>query len=246
MGNGENMSRNRTRDARYERTGVYLETATKKPKHMFVCLGDRLASLLDSKDAPALLDVGGAAGAFAGYMAGRFPSLAVTCLDADKALVERAAAEHEGITFVQGDANHLKGIKDDTFDAVTMTGTMSIFDDFRPSLGQCLRVCRPGGKVIVTGQFNEYPVDALIQWRYAGDDGHYNRGYNLFSRHSVDMFLKAHSKACAWDFEKFVLPFDLAPQKDPIRTWTQTDAQGNRVFRNGLMEINLQILEIGL
>ena len=84
-------------------------------------------------------------------------------------------------------------------------------------------------------------TEELVQ-EYSFD---YNRGYNLFSKKSVSAFLDAHEKVKKWKYEKFMIPFDLEKQSDPIRTWTEKDHDGQRVFRNGLqMEINLQILEI--
>jgi len=48
-------------------------------------------------------------------------------------------------------------------------------------------------------------------------------------------------------FEKFTLPFDLPRTKDVMRSWTEKDGRGRRIFMNGLgREINLQILEIRL
>jgi ubiquinone/menaquinone biosynthesis C-methylase UbiE len=234
-------------EARYSRTDVYLNSSAEKPKHLFVELGNRIGKRINPDQRFSLLDVGGASGAFASYMALRFPFLSLTCLDADQALIEMAAGQIPGVRFLFGDANLMNGLVDDEFSLVTMTGTMSIFDDFKPSMGECLRVCKKGGRVFVTGQFNEYPIDALIQWRYSGDTGKFNRGYNLFSKQTVSAFLETHPKVRTWEYERFVLPFDLEPQEDLIRTWTEKDGQGRRIFKNGLqMEINLQILEIRL
>lgn len=135
--------------------------------------------------------------------------------------------------------------RDRQFDLVTMIGVMSIFDDFKPSLGECIRVAKKGAYVFVVGVFNEFPVDALIRWRYSGEAGVWNPGHNLFSKKSVSGFLEQQAKVGGWHFEKFTLPFDLAAQAAPIRSWTEFDKDGNRVFKNGLqMELNFQILTI--
>ena len=56
--------------------------------------------------------------------------------------------------------------------------------------------------------------------------------------------METHPRVAGHSFEKFVLPFDLDPQDDPIRSWTTTDGEGNRIFQNGLMNLNMQILRI--
>lgn len=233
-------------DAAYSRTDVYIDGSNKdKPKHMFVVLGNKIEHCIDGKNQMSLLDVGGAAGAFIDYLALRFSGLKLTCLDADNALINKAKSRSSNALFLLGDANNMNRLDTAEFDIVTMTGTMSIFDDFRPSLGECIRVCKKGGRVFITGQFNEYPVDALIKWRYSGDTGKYNLGYNLFSKKSVSDYLKSLKQVKEWKFEKFTLPFDLEKQSDPIRSWTEKNSDGQRVFKNGLqMQINLQILEI--
>lgn len=241
------MKSSQRSNASYSRTDVYIDGAHENPKHMFVVLGNKIESGVSNVGEQALLDVGGAAGAFTHYMARRFPGIRFTCLDADESLIKKASSQISGPCFLHGDANDMVGLAADAFDIVTMTGTMSIFDDFRPSLNECIRVCKPGGRIFITGQFNEFPVDALIQWRYTGDSGAYNRGYNLFSKKSVSDHLESLDKVKAWRYEKFMLPFDLERQSDPIRSWTEQDANGDRIFKNGLqMEINLQILEIQL
>lgn len=138
-------------------------------------------------------------------------------------------------------------LADEKFDIVTMIGVLSIFDDFVPSLSECIRVTKRGGVIFIVTQFNEYPIDVLIRYRYSGDSGDYNRGYNLFSKESITNFLQKNDRVKRLEYEKFVLPFDLPKQPDLIRTWTEFDKAGNRIFKNGLqMEINLQILTIFL
>ena len=41
-----------------------------------------------------------------------------------------------------------------------------------------------------------------------------------FSEKSVEEFLKKKSVVKNFKFKKFEMPFDLRPQKDPIRSWT--------------------------
>ncbi|OCW56993.1 class I SAM-dependent methyltransferase [Hoeflea olei] len=227
----------------YKRTEVYSGPEAAQPKHMFVWLCDRLAA---SGTPPArILDVGAATGDFLRYAASRFPDARCEGLEYDPELVRIGTGK--GLRLHHGDANAMEDLPNGAFDAVFLTGTHSIFEDFRPSFAECIRVARGGGRVFVTGLFNDYPVDARIHWRYAErfeDDWH--PGYNLFSKASIAAFLAKQPRVEAHTFEKFVLPFDLAPQDDPIRSWTETGSSGERGFRNGIMPLNLELLTLTL
>lgn len=231
--------------APYARTDVYLQGQPEYPKHMFVCVSDFIAQRFD--DHFSLLDVGCANGGFLNYALSRFKHSTATGVDFDPQLVDDARRQLPQARWLVGDANHMPDLPDAGFDVVTMTGTHSIFDDFRPSFNECLRLAKPGGRVLITGIFNPYPVDALIHWRYSGDEaGGWHPGYNFFSQQSVGSFLDAHPRVSQYRFEPFEIPFDIAARSDPIRSWTQTQADGRRTFRNGIMSLDFSTLVIDL
>lgn len=231
--------------APYARTEIYLEDQPVQPKHMFVVVGDHIARRFDG--AFALLDIGCAGGAFIDYALRRFPQASATGVDFDPRLVEEARRQVPAACFEVGDANALPALKAESFDVVTMTGTHSIFDDFRPSMGECIRLGRPAARVVVTGIFNDFPVDALIHWRYAAaPDAGWHPGYNLFSKQSVGAFLDSHARVASHRFEPFEIPFDIAPREDPIRSWTEMQSDGRRTFRNGIMGLDFATLVIDL
>ena len=229
----------------YSRTGVYLGDPNDKPKYMFVRIAEIIDNLMPEKHALSLLDVGAASGAFLRYMKECHSAWTFTGLDFDPKLVENARQISSNINYIVGDANSMNALPTSSFDVVTMIGTHSIFDDFRISFSECLRVARPGGKVIITGLFNPYPVDALIYWRYGGKfDDAWHPGYNLFSKTSISAFLDSHLGAGGFSFVPFNFPFDLDPREDVIRSWTEKDAGGERYLRNGIMPLNFEILII--
>ena len=231
----------------YKRTEVYTSTpeSGQKPKHLFKVLGDRIEHLGLLETSKSLLDVGGAAGDFVHFLSTRFTNTSLTCLDADPELIELGRSRNQNCAFVHGDAECMSVFEDGQFSVVTFIGALSIFDDYRKVLDECLRVTVAGGALLVVAQFNEYPVDALIRWRYSNDCGPYNSGYNLFSKATIGQYLREVNKVSAFDWEHFVPPFEILPVEDPIRSWTDVDGRGERILRNGLLaEINLQILTI--
>jgi ubiquinone/menaquinone biosynthesis C-methylase UbiE len=211
---------------------------------MFVCLGDLMEA--DRQESSfSLCDVGCAAGDFIRYTLARFRNVSALGVDYSPQLVRAARDRVPGARFENGDANSMVAISDASFDVVTMTGTHSIFDDFRPSFLECIRISRPGGLILVTGLFNDHPVDAQVRWRYAGEfDTDWHPGYNLFSKNSVGQFLRNQERVESFSFEPFCLPCDLAPQSDPIRSWTEPKIGGGRRLVNGIMPLNVQILSI--
>jgi len=127
----------------YKRTSVYQHIDYNNPKYLFTLLGDKIDSFIDSKDF-SLLDVGGASGAFCYYISKRFPQSSTTCLEYDEELCE-IGKNQVPCNFICGDAENMTAIKDNTYDIVTMIGVLSIFDDFKKSISECLRVVRRGG-----------------------------------------------------------------------------------------------------
>lgn len=233
--------------ATYARTEVYLEDRYEKPKHLFISIADRISALAQAKETARLLDVGAATGEFAYYLKKRFPAFDITCLEYDPVLVETGAKKVGNCRFVCGDANSMPMFEPSTFDVATMIGVLSIFDDFTTSLSECFRVLKGNGSLFVVAPFNEHPIDLLTRWRYSGESGKFNLGYNLFSKKSIETFLKNQPRVAGWNFEKFILPFDLKPQADPVRSWTEMNSAGIRIFKNGVFpEINFQILSVHL
>jgi SAM-dependent methyltransferase len=236
------MSVNKTT---YSRTEVYLGDTNAQPKYMFVRMAEIIGQSMPKEDARSLLDVGAASGAFLRYMKACCPAWTFTGLDFDPKLIENARQLSSDVNYLVGDANRMDALASSSFDVVTMIGTHSIFDDFRTSFAECIRVAKANGKVVVTGLFNNYPVDALIYWRYGGKfDDAWHPGYNLFSKASLAAFLESHPRVNGFAFEPFNFPLDLEPREDVIRSWTEKDSDGERYLRNGIMPLSFETLVI--
>ena len=48
---------------------------------------------------------------------------------------------------------------------ITCLGVMSIFDDFRPSLNEMIRMCKKSGLIIINNMWNSFPIDLNIKIR---------------------------------------------------------------------------------
>ena len=91
--------------------------------------------------------------------------------------------------------------------------------------------------------FNPYPVDVLLKYRLSTNYKMkaFESGWNIFSEKSVSTFLKKNKSVKNFTFEKFEMPFDLKPQRDPIRSWT-IKSNNKRLMINGLSIIQPQTL----
>lgn len=232
---------------KYDKAKDYAGLDYKKPKHLFVVIGNKIAAYLkkvSSNKDMRLLDVGGASGAFAYYLNERFRSLAVTVLEHDKSLVELGRRNVRSSSFVCGDANDMKAVKGASSDITTCIGVISIFDDFRKSINELIRVTKKGGVVYIVTLVNDYPLDCLIRYRYSNEkNGCWKTGLNIFSKDSLSGYFKRQRRVKSFSFEDFTLPFDLPKQADPVRTWTEKKG-GRRIFVNGIMPVDLKIVTL--
>ncbi|KKR79518.1 MAG: hypothetical protein UU24_C0006G0012 [Candidatus Nomurabacteria bacterium GW2011_GWA2_40_9] len=230
-------------------THIYIKFDKRaKPKFLFTLIADKIKKLLKGKlQTKKLLDVGGGRGVFAYYIKQCFPKMECTCIDIDKELIKVGRQHNKECTYILGDANHMDQLGSHEFDFVTFLGVLSGCDDFKTVFNECFRVCKKTGVIFIISAFNDYGVDRLVRYRYSHDTGPWKRCYNLFSKQSISKFLKPHPLVKKWKFERVFFPFDLPKQKDPIRSWTERDLSGNRIFKNGLgLEYHLDILSVFL
>ena len=144
---------------KYKRTEVYKQK--QEPKYMFQWICDHIYSSVP--EPRNMLDIGAASGDFLDYASARFLNCEFIGIERDPELVE-IGNQNSRFQLTNGDAENLQ-FDDQFFDVVIMTGTHSIFDDFQPSFTEALRVTKTGGLIMITGIFNDYPIDTQI----AGD-----------------------------------------------------------------------------
>lgn len=231
------------KDYQYSRDKVYLnEKRYHVPKECFK-QGAEYLNIKENGDDKSILDIGCATGEFLYHIYTIHQSHKLIGVDYSENLVKSGDEylQPTGIKLFQGDANNLRGLfNDSTFDIVTTFGVAGIFDDFRPSFSEMIRVANNGATCLNFMLLNEYPLDILIKYiRPGATDPH--SGWNKFSRKSVEDYLLNHSNVPTFKLIKHVMPFDILPHEDdPIRSWTIKNEKGERILWNGLnMEVSL-------
>jgi len=229
-------------EVNYKRDHVYLDDDRyNNPKECFKELADFL-SIASQDETKKLLDVGCATGEFLFYLRSINKQIQLYGIDYSAPLIERGSEKLKGykITLDTGDATNLAKVKDEAFDFVTTIGVTSIFDDFKPSYDEMIRVAKNGGTCINFMLVNEENVDVFIKYRNA-KTGELQSGWNKFSKQNISKYLNSHNKVGNVKFVKQHMPFDIMRREDDlVRSWTKLDSDGKRIFWNGLnMEISL-------
>lgn len=129
----------------------HLETSRAEGFGPLPVLRAVLAAMLELNGEPVrLLDCGCGTGFFTRQYA-RLPGVTATGLDMDATLLSaaRELADREGlsIAFLQGDITKLP-FADNSFDDAASDILLEIFPDKTVPIGELVRVCRPGGRVL--------------------------------------------------------------------------------------------------
>lgn len=163
------------------------------------------------------------------------------CVEYSKKMIEYAKPflEKNNITIATGDCNQLSEVPDNEYDFVCQIGVTSIFDDFRPSFMEMIRIAKPGAKCLNHMLVNEMPVDVIIKY-INPKTKNIESGWNKHSIKTIDDFLRNNQRVKNIQFIKHVMPFDIPEREnDKMRSWTRINEKGDRILWNGLnMEIS--------
>ena len=118
-----------------------------------------------------------------------------------------------------------------------------IFDDFRPSLKEMLRVCRPKGIIIINNMWNTYPIDLNIKIRRSvslkkDNFKNWESGWNMISISTISNYLKSLKNVKRFKFIDWYMDVDLKKNnKNLMRAWTIKDNKNRRIHFNGIGRI---------
>ena len=229
----------------YTRTAdeeIYVRKRYERPKEAFKQIGTllHLSDKTNKSARKSVLDIGCATGELLYYLRTINLNIILCGIEYSKKLVERSRSflARQAIKVSVGDAERIS-CKNSQFDFVISSGVTSIFDDFRPSFEEMIRVAKSSGVCLNLMMLNELPIDVIIKYVHP-KTGELESGWNKFSMHSIDNFLQEHPQVKKHTFVKHTMPFDIPRTKDLMRSWTVKDKNGKRILWNGLnMEISI-------
>ena len=224
---------------------LYLsENRYNSPKEMFKFI-EKLAFKNNKYKNEIIADFGCAAGEYLYFLKKKYPNKTMVGIDIRKDLLNKAKKFVSNVNFQKGSVLNKKISQKNTYHKSFLIGVHPIFDNFEKCFSNLIYWTRPKGKIYICEMFNPYPVDVIIKYKLSKNykKKFFESGWNIFSRNSVSMFLKKNKKVKSFKYHEFVMPFDLKPQSDPIRSWT-VKAKKTRLMVNGLSIIQPQTLLI--
>jgi SAM-dependent methyltransferase len=206
-----------------------------EPKERFkavIPLIDRYTGLRELR----ILDVGCATGELLGFLARSVPEADLTGVDYSEDLLDEGRKLLPEANFFFASAIDLPTEFNGRFDVVTSIGCMPIFDasEIQQYWANLLGACRQGGVVIVLAPLNEYGVDVMTQHRkwIDGRVSAWETGWNIHSIDSVREVLSGLGQEA--EIFPFQIPFAIAPDVDPVKTWTTRFGDNDLQLTNGL------------
>ena len=208
---------------------------SEQPKERF----KRALDIVKRNNAPSnchILDVGCATGEFLGYARKELPQSSLYGVDCDASLLKFAGKMLPDAEFRNASATALPGDYLNKFDVVTSIGCISIFDEDEVDLylKNVVDACKPGGLMVILGPLNEYGVDVMIRHRTRepGKVPAWETGWNI---HSIETIRDVVTKlGYSVETIPFRIDFPIAPDQNPVRTWTSRFGARDFQLTNGL------------
>lgn len=224
---------------------IYLsENRFDEPKEIF----KKICSLIkkyNHSEQIDVCDVGCATGEFLYYLKTIFPKSSVTGFDMSNSMIQLAKKMIPTGNFHQGNINSKQFLSENSFDIVTMTGVLSIFDDPKLSLTNTISLLKPGGSVIISGIFNPNPLDVILRYRNSESiNSNLKSGWNVHSCYTVEKIIKEISPNAKLHWHDFEMPFEIKQTSDLMRTWTVKINDSMSLVNGACQIVNMKILEI--
>lgn len=195
----------------------------------------------------SLCDVGCGTGEFLYLVRQRKPGMRLYGTDVSRVMLDQAKTVLPNTDFTQGSVDEPDALPKETFDIVTMSGVVGIFDDLTVSLNNCINAAKSGGKVLVFASFNPYPIDLITRYRRADQEGSpWELGWNVHSQYTAELIANANPNVRSIAWRDFNMPFAIAPKEDPMRCWTTRVGDIEHFHRNGasmLVDMKMMLIE---
>lgn len=167
-----------------------------------------------------LLDVGCATGEFIFYLKKQFKELKFTGIDISDDMIRHAKKNVPNVNFKVKSIFDKKFFKENNYDIVICSGTLSIFDDITTPLNNLINATNPGGLLYIITITNVNDVDLLIRYRLPrSETKEWQTGWNVFSKYSHEEAIKANNRVQSIAWCDSNLTIKLKKQKDPMRSY---------------------------
>jgi ubiquinone/menaquinone biosynthesis C-methylase UbiE len=214
------------------------ENPVAPPKDSFIKVANLIEIYLSDKKKGGglkIVDMGCATGSFVNYLSLRFPTNNVIGYEYLQRLIDVGRKHFPTIELVQGSILDKSCMQENSVDVISVLGVISIFDEIESILQNLISWVKPGGKVFIHGMFNPLNVDVYVKYQLSENfrSSQYESGWNIISQKTISNLLLKNG-ASKIKFHPFELTLDLNRKlDDPLRSWTETLADGSRQIVNG-------------
>ena len=209
----------------------YLNENNSLIKQSFVEVADEVSQEVFA----TIADVGCATGAFPSYLRARFPNQEVVGIEFLDSLRLKAERDFPSIDVRYGNVLDKTSVTQ-KFDVITMLGVLCIFDDYKSVIENVLGWLNPGGRLILHNMVSEFDIDVTIKYKESSlnpklDD--LESGWNIISERSLALVAN-ENHATIISSKPFNLKVDLSKTDDVMRSWTESNANGDNEIYNAL------------
>lgn len=174
-----------------------------------------------SPEPDSILDAGCATGDFLYYLRDQFPGAKLAGLEVSPALQDEARRRLSDVEIFGGSILDPDALREG-YSVITCSGVLEIFDDPAQPIGSLLHWLNPGGMIVVQALANDVGIDLLTRYRRveAESVGEWEVGWNIFCRSTYERAAHQGGRSIDCQWERFRMPFDIAPSSDPMRSRT--------------------------
>jgi len=216
---------------------IYInENRKDEPKEYFKFIVNYSNEYLKSIESPNVLDIGCASGDFLFYIAQVHRHAKLTGLDANNDMLEIAKNKVPDAEYIYGNIDKGTNLPKCEFDAIFMSGVNYIFDDYKPYIKNIIKLLKSTGRAYVFGSYNPEEVDVMAKIKRCGEN-YFEPGWNIFSIRTISDFLETLS--VGYKFIEWNIHLDIQKnESDPLRSWTITKSNSEKIIVNGAQFIN--------
>lgn len=195
----------------------------------------------------SIADIACGGGGASLHLSSLYPQSKLTMIDAneDAIVLARQATSHINASCSVGDIYDI-ALDSNSQDLVICWQTLSWLDRPEVALRELVRICKPGGSVLVSSLFNRHhDVDVyskVIDHTRPSSRLGMSYNYNTYSLRTVSKWLSG--LATDFKFYEFNIPIDLSYDERGLGTYTVKLETGERLQISAGMLLNWGILEV--
>ena len=158
-------------------------------------------------------------------------------------LIQKAIKDNKkNVKFKIGSILNKNLYKKNSLDIIINTGVLPIFDNYRKFFENLLYWIKPNGLILIAALFNDNNYDVNIKYNSSTrknlDKVKRLGGWNIYSKKTINLFLKSQKKIQNFKFHDFQLkPTIKYNHKKPLKLWTLKTKKNKNLCINGLSVI---------